>query len=79
MTSNDYVIAPGRERLQAWAKHEGKQIVSQNGDYVITNASRISILNMNESNNTTFVVIMIVSLSFVGVAGFYILKKRKEN
>jgi len=48
-------------------------------DYVITNASRISILNMNESNNTTLVVIMIVSLSFVGVAGFYILKKRKEQ
>ena len=79
MTSNDYVIATGRERLQAWAKAQGKQIVSQNGDYVITNASRISILNMNESNNTTLVVIMIVSLSFVGVAGFYILKKRKEQ
>ena len=79
MTSDEYVISTARERLQAWARHEGQTIALSNGDYVITNASRISILNMNESNNTTFVVIMIVSLSFVGVAGFYILKKRKEQ
>ena len=79
MTSDEYVISNARERLQAWARHEGQIITLSNGDYVITNASRISILNMNENNNTTFVVIMIVSLSFVGVAGFYILKKRKEQ
>lgn len=79
MTSNDYVIATGRERLQAWAKHEGKQIVSQNGDYVITGASRISMLSMNENNSLIVVVITIASISFAGVLGLYILKRRKEQ
>ena len=79
MTSNDYVIATGRERLQAWAKHEGKQIVSQNGDYVITGASRISMLSINENNSLIAVVITIASISFAGVLGLYILKKRKEQ
>lgn len=79
MTSNDYVIATGRERLQAWAKHEGKQIVSQNGDYVITSASRISVLSMNENNSLIVVVITIASISFAGVLGLYILKRRKEQ
>ena len=79
MTSNDYVIATGRERLQAWAKHEGKQIVSQNGDYVITGASRISMLSMNENNSLIIVVIVIASISFAGVLGLYILKRRKEQ
>ncbi len=79
MTSNDYVIATGRERLQAWAKHEGKQIVSQNGDYVITGASRISVLNMNDNNSPIIVVIVIASISFAGVLGLYILKRRKEQ
>lgn len=79
MTSNDYVIATGRERLQAWAKHEGKQIVSQNGDYVITSASRISMLSVNENNSLIVVVITIASISFAGVLGLYILKRRKEQ
>lgn len=79
MTSNDYVIATGRERLQAWAKHEGKQIVSQNGDYVITSASRISVLSMNENNSLIIVVIVIASISFAGVLGLYILKRHKEQ
>lgn len=79
MTSNDYVIATGRERLQAWAKHEGKQIVSQNGDYVITSASRISMLSMNENKSLIVVVITIASISFAGVLGLYILKRRKEQ
>ena len=79
MTSNDYVIATGRERLQAWAKHEGKQIVSQNGDYVITSASRISVLSMNENNSLIVVIITIASISFAGVLGLYILKRRKEQ
>lgn len=79
MTSNDYVIATGRERLQAWAKHEGKQIVSQNGDYVITGASRISMLSMNENNSLIVIVITIASISFAGVLGLYILKRRKEQ
>ena len=77
MTSNDYVISTGRERLQAWAKHEGKSIVSQNGDYVITTASRISILGAKDNNASLIIVVAIVSVSFVSILGFYILKKRK--
>ena len=76
MTSNDYVIATGRERLQAWAKHEGKSIVSQNGDYVITTASRISILG-NNSDNAAIIVILIASISFASAAILFIIKKRK--
>lgn len=79
MTSDEYVISTARERFQAWAKHEGKSIVSQNGDYVITNASRISVLSMNENNSLIIVVIVIASISFAGVLGLYILKRHKEQ
>ena len=38
MTSSDYVIASARERLQAWAAHEGETIIFVNGDYAMSSS-----------------------------------------
>jgi len=79
MTSNDYVIATARERLQAWAKYHGKQIVYQDEDYIIKD-SRIINSIMNSENSGVIAIVTIIGLIGVtSLAGFFIIKKRKEH
>ena len=79
MTSDDYVISTARERFEAWARHEGKSINYSNGDYAISNASRINILVNSTVNNSTIVVVVVVGIATLAVGGYFLLRKKKEN
>lgn len=81
MTSNDYVISTARERLQAWARHEGKTIIYSNGDYIVfgANNSFLSTIGLNESSETTIIIFVLSIIGFAGIGGyFYIRKKNKK-
>ena len=80
MTSSDYVISTARERLEAWAKNQGKEIVHINDDYVIQ-SSLADIQNLLSQDNSTSVLLIIfasiVTLSFTSL--ILILKKKRLN
>ena len=77
MTSSDYVIATARERLLAWAAHEGKTILLSNGDYVVS-SSRAQLNSIND--DSVFPIAIIVGLAtLVALSGFLYFKKRKDN
>lgn len=79
-TSNDYVIATARERLQAWARHEGKELDYSNGTYQVSGARNIpAIIGFDASDNGTMIfLITLTSVSLITIGGFIFLKKRKE-
>lgn len=79
MTSSDYVICTARERLEAWARHEGKIINYANGDYSISNISRIPAILNNSINNTTIIVIVTIGIAVIAIGGYFLLRKKKEN
>ena len=80
MTSNDYVIATARERLQAWANHLGKEIVYQNNDYVVSDRQNKVLQYIFETKNETSTFIIIISvLSISSVCGFIFIKRRKQE
>lgn len=79
MTSEDYVISIARARLVAWAAHEGKSITLSDGDYVIASNSGLSFA-IKANNDTTSIVVIIVSLlSITALGGFLFIKHKKEE
>ena len=77
MTSEDYVIATARERLLAWAAHEGKTIVLNNGDYVVS-SSRTSFASVDNDNSLP-IIIIVGLIGLMALSGYLYFKKRKEN
>ena len=78
MTSNNYVISTARERLIAWARHENKEIVEDNGDYVISSNNMIDYYQDSESSNN-HLIIVISLLSIMSLASYSLIKNRKEK
>lgn len=80
MTSNDYVISCARERLEAWATNQGKQIVYSNGDYLVQNALN-SNLEFEKTIAKTNIFALIICLCFAGLltAITIVTHKRKRN
>ena len=80
MTSNDYVISCARERLEAWAANQGKQIVYSNGDYLVQNALN-SNLEFEKTIAKTNIFALIVCLCFAGLLTAITIAthKRKRN
>ena len=75
-TSNDYVIATARERLEAWARHEGKTLSLEDNMFVI-NTNRPS---MYQTYAYLDAIIFVSIISIGGFALFTLLnKKRKEQ
>ncbi len=79
MSSSDYVISTARERLEAWARHQGKTIDYVNGDYSISNISRIPAILNNSINNTTIIVVVTVGIATIAIGGYFLLRKKKED
>ena len=77
MTSNNYVIATARERLVAWARHENKEIVEDNGDYVISSNNMIDYYQDSESSNNYLIIVVISLLSIMSFASYSLIKYRK--
>ena len=79
MTSNDFVISSARTRLQDWAKALGKQIVSENGDYVIKTVKPNNFIISNENNNLLTLIIIVSTLGISIIGGYFYLKKKKHS
>ena len=79
MTSSDYVISTARDRLEAWARHQGKTIDYIDGDYLISNISRIPAILNNSINNTTIIVAVTVGIAAIAIGGYFLLRKKKED
>lgn len=78
MSSDDYVISTARSRLEAWASYLGKSITYSDGDYVISNAKNISFNSEGiVSNDSITLVVVLSSVLFITVGGYFLLKKRK--
>ena len=76
-TSSDYVISTSRERLLAWATHEGKELTYSDGVFQISNSRNIASIS-NQSNNS--LIIMVVSMfGLTAVGGFFFLRRKKEK
>lgn len=78
MTNNGYVIFTARERLNAWATHEGKTITYKDGDYIVSSRA-ISPFNdiiKNESSITIVIIISLIGITAIG--GYFFLRHKKE-
>lgn len=78
MTSSDYVISTARERLLAWAAHEGKIINQVNGDYVVTSPTNILVQSITESTGNVLIIVVVGLVAISAVGGYFFIKKRKE-
>ena len=75
--SEDYVISTARERLEAWARNQGKTINYVSGTLVSSRVDALSILG-NEGN--VIAIIVITSISAISVIGVTLMiRKRKEK
>ncbi|MBO7614538.1 MAG: bacterial Ig-like domain-containing protein, partial [Bacilli bacterium] len=81
MNSTDYVISTARERLIAWAAHEGKAITTNSeGKYVISKLLKMNGYGQTELDNNSSTVILLVICTVGGgaVSILYLLKKKKK-
>ena len=79
MVSDDYVISSARTRFQEWARHLGKTIVYQNGDYVVSNSINISpVINTFIRKNSVIIVIVVSALSVISIGGYFLFRKKKD-
>ena len=78
-TSNDYVIKTARERLQAWAVHQGKTLSYSDSAFVIS-SNNVNPLKDMVSNNVIANIVVLVSLLSISAFGVYLfINKKKEN
>lgn len=78
MTSDDYVISSARERFESWAAYLGKEIVYADGDYIIEGSRKVLSIN-NDETAAIIVVVVLSSLSLVGLFVLLVKRKRKYN
>lgn len=81
MTSDDYVISSARSRLEAWARHLGKEITTSAGDYVITEAQNKSLasINGNASDKSITIIVAIVVFQTLTLSALIIIKRKKSR
>ena len=77
MNSSDYVITSARERLSSWATYLGKQIITNNDDYSITDKS-IAVQKDSDGKIATMITIASILICSVGCS-LYLFRKRKEE
>lgn len=79
MTSNDYVISTARERLEAWAINQGKQIIYTNDAYVIESVKNALTVFDKTTKHSIYLVAIISALSILSITSYLIYKKKKEQ
>lgn len=79
MTSNDYVISTARERLEAWAINQGKQIIYSKDDYVIESVKNALTVFDETTKHSIYLVAIISALSILSITSYLIYKKKKEQ
>ena len=79
MTSDNYVLATARDRLEKWATALGKTITVNGGDYVITNSSN-SIIPSASSELDAPIIVITTSIALLAlISGWMIIKKKKQQ
>lgn len=76
--SSDYVISTARERLEAWARNQGKSIDYSSTGSVSLKAIKNTILT---SDNCPFnnILIIICSISVISIFGIYLMIRKKGD
>lgn len=77
LTSSNYVIATARERIKAWAIHEGKEVAFDSTNFVL-DSNYDSMLITRENENIS-VLVIVLSVSFICVSGCLILRSKKKR
>ncbi len=78
-TSSDYVISTSRERLLAWAVHEGQTLTYSDNSFRLSGANNTSfILNENQPHKAIIVAVVAI-LSLVTIGGYLYLRRKKEH
>lgn len=78
-SSSDYVISTARNRLEAWARSEGKVLTYNEGVYVanVNNIDRF--INNADSNISLLVHLLVFSIGSVTFSTCLILRKKKKE
>lgn len=76
--SNNYIIQSARERLQAWAKHEGKIITLIDDSFAVLTANDSTVLN-NSSYSANMIIVLTSLISVTTLACIIILKKKNNK
>lgn len=78
-TSSDYVISTARERLEAWARNQGKSIdYSSAGAVALKSINNKLFTSINESIGNTLIII-ICSISVTSLFALYAIIKKKKG
>lgn len=78
-SSSDYVISTSRNRLEAWARSEGKVLTYNEGVYA-ANANNIDrFINNADSNISLLVHLLVFSIGSVTFSTCLILRKKKKE
>ena len=78
-SSSDYVISTARNRLEAWARSEGKELTYNEGVYA-ANANNIDrYINNADSNISLLVHLLVFSIGSVAFSTCLILRKKKKE
>lgn len=78
MTSEDYVIATARERIEAWLANQEKQINIVDGDYFISN-NYSTLSSLSESDNEVMVIVVTISFLTISLLTLaYLLRKKRK-
>lgn len=77
-TDTGYVISSARERINAWAKHEGKVLELIDGDFVLNSVVNDLDIN-NAENDSSLIFILVTSIAFTtSIVVLLIIKRRRQ-
>ena len=77
-TDTGYVISSARERINAWAKHEGKVLELIDGNFVLNSVVNVLDIN-NAENDSSLIFILVTSIVFTtSIVVLLIIKRRRQ-
>ena len=77
--SNDYVIKTARERLEAWARHEGKTLTYSENTYVISAYNSISRdISISGESSSLLIWVIISAIGVSLVTGYFLIRKKRR-
>ncbi len=78
-TSSSYVIATARERLEAWARNQGKTINYDAGDVSLSAPTPVLIKTMKYDDSKDMMIAIVISMAVITLAGTFIIYKKKKR
>ncbi len=78
-TSTDYAISTAKERLLAWARHEGKTLMYSDGAYLVIGSGNISSLLDENQSPTSILIVVIAMLGLASFGGYLFLRIKNEH